>query len=255
VNGNGTRILLARRASGCDLAVVFEPDALRIEGGFATRRRVAYRSVYGLERAGAWLWLGAGLWPVAIGGRDVPPAQLARVEAVLRERIASLPDGERRTARLAARRAARLHRPWLSAAVAVLLAGALVTRPVGRLALATDGLLLLAVGLLAERWLGRGPLVASGAAGLLAGGLLAPPSLVESARALAAAWIGLVAFARLWREAELSVLARSAFEAAAPLALILCVHAFASGAGLLPLAAATLAGFAAAPLVLRRASH
>jgi hypothetical protein len=257
-NGNGERILLARRASGQDHGVVFGPDALRIEGGFALRRRIPYRSIRGLERAGAWLWLGAGFWPAALGGRDVAPAKLDTVEAELRARVAALPGGERR---LAAPRAPRLHRPWLSLALASALAGAglaLAREP--RLALATDVLLLLAVGLVAERWLGRAPLVASGAAGLLAGGgagmaafLAAPAGF--AARALCAAWIGLLAFARLRRAAALSVLARSAFDATAAVALAFGAHALASGASPLALAAAALAGSAVAPLVLRHTPH
>jgi hypothetical protein len=251
-------MLLARRASGQDHGVVFGPDALRIEGGFALRRRIPYRSIRGLERAGAWLWLGAGFWPAALGGRDVAPARLDTVEAELRARVAALPGGARR---LAAPRAPRLHRPWLAVALAAAFVGAglaLGTEP--PLALATDGLLLLAVGLVAERWLGHAPLLASGAAGVLAGGLVAFPALLAApagfaVRALGAAWIGLLVFTRLRRAAALSVLARSAVDATAVVALAFGVHALASGASPLALAAAALAGSAVAPLVLRHTPH
>jgi len=259
-NGNGARVLLARRASGSDHGVVFGPDALRIEGGFALRRRIPYRSIHGVERTGAWLWLGAGFWPVALGGRDVAPAKLDAVEAEVRARVAALPDAERRLASLAGRGAPRPHRPWLGVALAAALAGAVAFGAGERLALATDGLLLLAVGLVAERWLGRTALVASGAAGVLAAGLLASASLLAApasfaARALCAAWIGLVAFARLRRADPLSVLARSAFDATAAVAFAFFVQALAAGASPLALAAAALAGCAAAPLVLPRTPH
>jgi hypothetical protein len=255
---NGVRILLARRASGSDHAVVFEPDGLRIEGGFALRRRVSYRSVYGLERAGAWLWLGAGVVPVGLGGRDVPATQLDALALELRARVAALPDGARRLARLDARRAALLRFPWLCTALALACGAALATAAEGRLALATQLLFLLSFGLPAERWLGPKPLLASGAVGALIGALVFPlpaASLAQQvAPALSAAWVGLLAFVRLRREVELPVLARSAFEWLAPLALAFAVQGVASGASPLPLGLAALAGFAVAPLVLRQRS-
>ena len=255
---NGVRILLARRASGSDHAVVFEPHGLRIEGGLALRRQVPYRSVYGLERAGAWLWLGTGVLPVGLGGRDVPAAQLDAVESELRARIVALPDGAARLTRLAARRAARLHVPWLCAALALACGAALVAGVEARLALATQLLFALAFALPAERWLGPLPVLASGAAGALAGALVPPPAEASLAQqvapALAAAWLGLAAFVRLGREAELPVLARSAFGGLAPLALAFGAYAVASRASLAGLGLAALAGFAVAPLVLRRAS-
>jgi hypothetical protein len=255
---NGTRILLARRTSGSDHAALFEPDGLRIEGGFAPRRRVPYRSVYGLERAGTWLWLGSGILPVGLGGRDVPAAQLDAVEAELRARIAALPDGTRRLARLDARRTARLHLPWLCPALALVCGAAPASGAESPLALATQLMILLAFGLPAERWLGPMPLLASGLVGVSSAALVSPRLVagfpLPLAPALSAAWIGLLAFVRLRREAGLPVLARSAFEWLAPLALALAVCGVASGAGALTLGLAALAGFAAAPLVLRQRS-
>ena len=255
---NGGRILLARRASGSDHAVVFEPDGLRIEGGFALRRRVPYRSVYGLERAGAWLWVGAGALPVGLGGRGVPAAQLSAVEAELRARIGALPDGGRRLARLDVRRAARVHAPWLTALLAVALGVALATTAAGWLDLATDLLFLLCFGLLAECWLGTPPALACAAAALLAASLVEPPAaladLAAAARILPAGWVGLLAFARLAREPALSVRVRSACELAAPLALAFGLHGLAVHASPLPLGLGLLAGCAVAPLVLRSTS-
>jgi hypothetical protein len=257
MNGAATRILLARRASGREHAAVFEPEGLRVEGGFAPRRRVAYRAVHGLERAGAWLWVGCGPLPVGLGGRDVPAARLAALEAELRARIAALPDGASRLARLDARRPARPHFPWLAlalvAALALALAGAF------RFMLATDLLLALGLGLVAERWLGRLPLLASGLAAALAAAWLERPAewlglASLAARVLPASWIGLLAFARLRRERELSVLARSAFDLTAPLAFAFAVYALASGMRPLLLGMALLVGFATAKLVLRRTS-
>jgi hypothetical protein len=256
---NGARILLARRASGSDHAVRFEPDGLCIEGGFALRRRLPYRSVVGLERAGAWLWLGTGVLPVGLGGRDVPAAQLDAVEAELRARIAALPDGARRLARLDARRSVPVRPPWLTLALGAALASALAATGTGRLDVATHALFLLAFGLLAECRLGARPALAAAAAAGLAAGLAEPPSGAAGfaacvAHALPAGWIGLVAFARALREPGLSVRARSALELVAPLALAFAAHGAASGASALALGLAALAGFAVAPLVLRQRS-
>jgi hypothetical protein len=125
-----------------------------------------------------------------------------------------------------------------------------------RLALATQLLFALAFALPAERWLGPLPVLASGAAGALAGALIPPPAeaSLQVAPALAAAWLGLAAFVRLRREAELPVLARSAFEGLAPLALAFGAYAVVSRASLAGLGLAALVGFAVAKLVLRRAS-
>jgi len=260
MSGAATRILLARRTSRRDHTVVFEPGVFRVEGvPCLPRRRIAYRSVYGVERAGVTLWIGAGFVPAGLGGRDVPPAQLAAAEAELRARIAALPDGARRLARLDARRAARVHPPWLTVALAAVLGLAFASASDGKLGLATELLFLLSLGFLAEPWLGPLRLLASGAAALIAGGWVEPAATVAglaalAARLLPASWIGLVAFTRLLRERGLSVRERSGFDLAAPLALGFVVEAFASGASLLPLGLAALAGFAIAPLVLRRAS-
>jgi hypothetical protein len=255
VNGGATRILLARRASGSDHAAVFEPDGLRIEGGLALRRQIPYRSVYGVERAGAWLWVGGGLLPVGLGGRDVSAAQLDAVEQELRTRIGALSDGAARLGRLAARRAPRLRFPWLCAALALAFGAALVVDAESRLALATELLFLLAFGLPVERWLGPKPLLASGVAGALLGALFpraAAGLALQVAPTLSAAWIGLAAFARLRRERELPVLARSAFDWMAPVALAFAAYGVASQASLPGLGLAVLAGFTVGPLVLRR---
>jgi hypothetical protein len=255
VSGGATRILLARRASGSDHAAVFEAGGLRIEGGLALRRRVSYASVYGLERTRSWLWVGAGVVPVGLGGRDVPAPQLDAVETELRARIAALPDGDRRLGRLAARRAAQPRFPWLCAALALAFGAALVEGAEGRLALATELLFLLAFGLPAERWLGPRPLLASGAIGAPLAALAFPRAAAslafQVAPTLCAAWIGLGAFARLRREAQLPVLARSAFDWMAPVALAFAVYGLASHASLPGLGLAALAGFAVGPLVLR----
>jgi hypothetical protein len=254
VNG-GVRVLLARRASGCDHAAVFEPDALRIEGAWPWRRRVAYRRVYGLERAGERLWVGAGFVPALLGGRDVPAAQLDLVVAELRARVAALPGGPRRLARLDARRAARVRSPRLTLVLGAALAAALAATGAGPRELAAV-LFALAFGTLAEAWLGPRPALAAGAAAVLAAGLAALPAAAAdpgafAARALAAGWIGLAGFARLLREGGLPVRARSALDLALPLALGFAAHAAASRASPLALGLAALAGFAVAPLVLR----
>jgi hypothetical protein len=258
VNG-GVRILLARRASGCDHAAVFEPDALRVEGAWPWQRRVAYRRVHGLERAGAWLWVGAGLVPAVLGGCDVPAAQLDLVAAELRARVAALPDGARRRARIDARRAARVRPPWLTLALGAAFAGALAAGGTGAREAATPLLFVLALGALVESWLGPRAALAGGAAALLAAGLAVPSAAAAgpaafAARVLPAGWIGLAVFARLACERRLSVRARGALDLALPLALAFAAHAAASRASPLALGLAALAGCAAAPLVLRERS-
>ena len=55
------RIVLLERAPRRDYAVSFEAEAFVVEGvALLPDRRVALRDVYGLERAGAWLWVGVG---------------------------------------------------------------------------------------------------------------------------------------------------------------------------------------------------
>jgi len=254
---NGARILLARRASGREHALVLEPDGFRVEGGSTPRRRVTYASVYGLERTGARLWVGAGLVPVVVRGGATPGA-LEQAETALRARIAALPDGTARLARLDARHTPRARLPWLAPAVALALAAVLAASV--PLALATLAALLfaLALGLLAERWLGARPLLVCGVAALLAAGLAERPAgLVElaplAAPALASGWLGLLACARLFRERTLAVRERSAFDLALPLGLAFALTVLAWGANPLALALGGAAGLAAGLLVLPRA--
>jgi hypothetical protein len=255
---NGARILLGRRASGREHALVLEPDGFRVEAGCTRRRPVAYASVYGLERAGARLWVGAGLVPVLLIGGTVPGA-LEQAEAALRARIAALPDGAARLARLDARRTRRARLPWLAPALALALAGA--PAPEGAFAPATGAgiLFALALGLLAERWLGARPILVCGVAALLAAGLAERPAGAASlalvaAPALASGWLGLLACARLFRERTLAVRERSAFDLALPLGLAFVLTALAWGASPAALVVGGAAGLAAGLLVLPRAA-
>jgi hypothetical protein len=256
---NGTRILLARRTSGSDHALVLEPDGFRVEGGFTPRRRVAYRSVYGLERAGAWLWVGAGLAPVIVGGGAAPAASLDAAAAALRARIAALPDGAARLARMDARRPSRARLPWLAPALTAVLGGVLAAAGALSLSAAAGLLFGLALALLAERWLGAWPLLASGGAALLAASLAERPASLAgfatlAAPALAAGWLGLLARARLLLERSLAVRERSAFDLAAPLGLGFLLSALAAGASPFVLILELGAGLGAGLLVLRRAA-
>jgi hypothetical protein len=256
---NGTRILLARRASGSDHALVFEPDGFRVEGGFAPSRRVAYRRVYGIERAGAWLWVGAGVAPVIVGGGLAAAASLDAAAAELRARVAALPDGAERLARFDARRPPRARLPWLAPALAALLGGVLAAEEALSLSAAAELLFGLALALLGERWLGAWPLFASGAAALLAASLAERPASLAglatlAAPGLAAGWLGLLACARLLRERSLAVRERSAFDLAAPLGLAFLLSALATAASPLALALGLAAGLGAGLLVLRRAA-
>jgi len=255
VNGAATRIVLLERTPRPDYAVVFEADAFVVEGvPLLPDRRVAASRVYGLERAGAWLWVGVGLVPLVLGGADVPAERLARVEAELRARVGALPDGRWRLARFAARHGVRLRRPWLAGGAALVLAltGSLGPSPVPALRLATDLLLLLSVGLLAEPWLGARRVLASGVVALLAAGAVAPvegwPALAPLALALG--WAGLLAVVRLRREPELGVRFRNALDMGALLAFALALRGWAVGGGA-ALALAALAGALVAPVVLR----
>jgi hypothetical protein len=248
------RVLLARRTSGTDYAVVFESDGVCIEGGFALRRRVPYRAVSGLERHGPWLWLASGLVPTALGGRDVEPERLDGVERELRRRIGALPAGERRLARLDRRRPSDRRVPWVSVGATLAAGVALLPGTDEPLALAASLLLFLAFGLVVEGWLGLGPALVSAGAGLLAaqgivsgmgGAGVATPQLVS------AAWIGLLGFTRVLREAELSVLTRSAIDTAALVAVAFFAVALVSGTSPRLLLASALAGFVSGALVPR----
>ena len=250
----GERIVLAERRARGPHAVVLGDEALLVEGGaLGQRRRVPYRRVWGLERAGAWLWVGVGPVALALGGGDVRSEQLARVEAALRARIGALPDGARRLARFDLRRTVRLHFPWLTAALALALGLALVQGSQPPLRFATDLLLLVALGLLAEPWLGALRTLASGVAALLAASALPgePSGLALAPLALALGWAGSLAFARLCRERVLGVRFRSALDTGALLGLALAAHALSVASGGAALLLAGLAGFAIAPLLLR----
>jgi hypothetical protein len=256
VSDAAKRIVLAERAPRPDYAVALGADGFVVEGvPLLPARRVAARGVYGLERSGARLWVGAGFVPLVLGGKDVPAERLARVEAELRAQVGALPDGRWRLARFDARHTVRLHRPWLTAAavLALVLTFALEPHPVGPLSFATDLLLLLTFGLLAEPWLGALRVLATGAVALLAAGAVAPAEqwLALAPLALALGWAGLLAVVRLRREPELSVRFRSALDAGALLALVLGVRALAVGESLAALTLAALAGVLFAPLVLR----
>ena len=250
------RIVLAERGPRPDYAVSFEPDAFVIEGvARLGSRRVRTRDVFGIERVGAWLWVGAGIVPVVLGGDDVAPERLARVEAELRSALHALPDGSLRIARLDARRTARLHRPWLTMVLALggglaLVLGAV---PGPALPFATNLLLLAAIGLLAEPWLGGLRALASGGAGWLAvSAATAQPALALAPLAIALGWIGLLAGVRILRERALSVRFRCGLDASALFAVTLAAHALATGAPPLGVASALLAGGLVALLVLRR---
>jgi hypothetical protein len=249
------RVLLARRASGRDHAVVFDGDHLRIEGGFALRRRVPYRAVNGLERVAPWLWLGVGVVPAALGGHDVPPERLDAVERELRARIAALPEGAERIARVDRRRPGARRVPWLS--VGGVLVGSLVWLPgaAAPLAVATHLLFCLAFALVVEGWLGRGSVLVGAGAGLLAAHALAAGAAGAAGMtppALSAAWIGLLGFARTVRAAELPVLTRGAIDTAALVAVGFCALALGSGVSPRLLFTAALGGFASGALTLRR---
>lgn len=248
------RIVLARRASGREHAVVFDDTCLRVEGGFSLRRAVAYRSMDGLERKGWWLWLGAGLLAVGLGGRDVPPERLDAVEVALRERIAALPGGLERLVLIDGRHRSMRRPPLLTAAA--LLAWGLLEVPGSTSLWSTISALLLALafGVIAEGWLGRRPALVSGAAGALAGGTLGLVLGFEAPGALllAAGWIGLLGFARVFRGRELSVLTRGAIDLAGILSLGFAAVAVSEGSSGLLVAMAAAAGFAFAPFGLRR---
>ena len=235
----------------------FEDDAFVVEGRrWPARRRVALRDVYGIERVGAHLWIGAGLVPVVLGGRAAPAEALARVEAELRARIGLLPGGRARLARIDARRARSPRLPWLTVTLALALAALGVEQGLAAqapLRLASDLLWLVALGLLAEPWLGAVRALASGAAAACAAALLAPAGALVSLAPLAVAlgWAGTLAVLRLSREPLLGVRLHGALDAGAPLGLALVLHALGFGAAPLALLGAALAGALVAPLALR----
>jgi hypothetical protein len=232
-------------------AAVFEAEALVLEGGPGWRsRRVELRDVWGIERAGAALWVGAGFAPAVLGGRDVPGDRLDAVAAQLRARIAALPGGAERLARIDARRDVRVHLSWLTAALALALLLDAFARGAAP-GVATGVLWMAALGVLLERFVGALRLLASGVLGLVAAWAFGAELRGDAPLVLAAGWLGLLGFARLRREPLLPVRARSAFELAGLLALALALPSLAAGPSLLGLAAALGAGFAAAKLVLR----
>jgi len=235
--------------------VVFAADALVIEGAsWLGRRRVRYRDVYGIERVGARLWIGARWAPAVLGGETFSALRLDAIEGELRERIGALSDGAERLARIDARGAPPVHVPWLTLGLATAFALLFARRATA--GLLADGLWLVAFGLLAERWLGPMRLVASGGAALAVGLVTEPPAALGAlaaiaTRALPAGWIGLLVFVRVLRERALPVRLRSALDAGAWLAFALEVRWLASGTGALGLGLGTLTGFALAPVLLR----
>jgi hypothetical protein len=256
-----TRIVLLERAPRPDYAVRFDADAFVVEGvALLPDRRVALRDVFGIERAGVWLWIGAGVVPVVLGGDDAPPERLARVEAELRARIRALPGGAGWLARIDARRPLQLRPPWLAAALVLGLgAGACASGAFG-LRAGADLLLLASVGLVAEPVLGPLRLLACGSAAWAAAclavgvrsGLAWADALALAPLALALGWAALAAVARLGRGAALSVRAKSALDASLLLGPLVAAHALALGTGTRAFAAAALAGALGAPLLLRR---
>jgi hypothetical protein len=253
-----TRIVLRERAPRPDYAVRFDADAFVVEGvALLPDRRVALRDLFGIERAGSWLWIGAGVVPLVLGGDDVPAERLARVEAELRARIGALPGGAARLARIDARRPLRLRPPWLAAAAVLALGAAAWTFALLDVRAAANLLLLAAVGVGAEPVLGPLRLLACGAAAWagaclalgVAGSVGPADALALAPLALALGWAALAVAARLGRAAALSVRARSALDASLLLGPLVAAHALALGAG--ALAAAALAGALGAPLLLR----
>ena len=248
--------MLADRGARGTYAVVLDDEAMVVEGmALLGRRRIPHARMYGLERAGGWLWVGAGFVPVALGGEDVLSEQLARVEAALRVRVGALPDGASRLARFDARRTVRLQLPWLTAALCLgfALVFGFASGTQETLRFATSLLLLVSLGLLAEPWLGATRTLASGAAALLAASALPGEGsgLALAPLALALGWAGSLAFARLRREPVLGVRFRSALDSGAVLVVALAAHALwlaSGGAGLL---FAGLAGYGIGPLLLR----
>jgi len=250
-----TRIVLAERAPRPDYAVAFEAEAFVVEGvALLPNRRVALRDVYGLERAGAWLWVGAGFVPVVLGGDAAGAERLAQVEAELRARIRALPGGGGRLARLDARRVHRLRRPWLTAALVLGLGFAAGVAGAFGLRAAASLLLLLAVGLGVEPVLGAARLFAGGGAALLAafasaaGGV----ALANAPLAVALGWAAQLVFVRLRREPALGVRTRSALDGGLLLVPVLIAHALGAGVEARALAAAALAAALLAPLLVRR---
>jgi hypothetical protein len=248
-----TRVVLLERAPRRDYAVRFEMDAFVVEGvALLPDRRVALRDVFGIERAGAWLWVGTGVVPAVIGGEDAPAERLARVEAELRARIRALPGGAGRLARVDARQPRRLRVPWLTAAAVLALGAALAAAGGLGLRAAADVLLLAAIGLAAEPVLGPWRLLACGAVAL-AGACVAAPDAAGIAQiplALALGWAALAAAARIRRGARLGVRARSVLDAALLLGPLVAAHAL--SLDMRAFAAAALAGALSAALLLRR---
>lgn len=249
------RIVLAERGASTH-AVVLDDEAIVVEGGaLLKRRRIPYLRLYGLERAGAWLWVGVGLLPVVLGGEDVPSEQLARVEVALRARVGALPDGASRLARFDARRTVRLQFPWLTAVLCLAFVLVFALEPGGHetLRFATNLLLLASLGLLAEPWLGALRTLASGAAALLVASALLGDGIGLALAPLAPAlgWAGSLVFARLRREPVLGVRCRSALDSGALLLVALAAHALSLASGGAGLLLAGLAGFGIAPLLLR----
>ena len=250
-----TRIVLLERSTRRDYAVSFDAESFVVEGvALLPDRRIALRDVYGIERSGAWLWIGVGFVPLVLGGADALAERLARLEAELRARIAALPGGGGRLARIDARRAAPLARPWLAAALALGLGAAFAAAGALGLRAATDLLLLLAIGIAAEPPLGALRLAASGGVALGAAHLVGAADgwLALAPGAIALGWAALLLVARLRREPLLGVRARSALDGGLLLAVGLAAHTLGAG----PAARAPVAGaFAAAllaPLLLRR---
>jgi hypothetical protein len=258
VSAPSERIVLAERPARGAYAIVLDDESFVVEGvARLGRRRVPYLRVYGLERAGAWLWVGVGLVPVALGGEDVPSEQLARLEAALRARIGALPDGASRLARFDARRTLRLQFPWLTAALclgfALVSVSGLASGTQETLRFTTNLLLLLSLGLLAEPWLGATRTFVSGALALLTASALSGDGIGLALAPLAPAlgWAGSLVFARLRREPVLGVRFRSALDSAALLVVALGAHALSLASGSAALLLAGLVGFGIGPLLLR----
>ncbi len=260
--GAGAFACLFRARRRVEHALVFDADAALLTGAaalFARQRRLPYRRIRELERSSAGghsqlaITLARAWRPVLVGG---PRADAGAVEAAqheLRARIAALPDGSNRLARIDAARRAVARPPWVTltgvASLAVLFAALGGRDP---LRFASCELLLLALGRSAEGCVGSlhtlRLLGLASAAGWLCA--FAWGGGVEGAAvSLAFGLVGLLAYLRAFRVRSLPLRLRPAVDASLGIGLVLLIGA-ARGAEPAALAAFGVALFAS-PLLLR----